>query len=116
MDYFLLKNFLDHGVPDGTDLTGVARRIRPYVEDYIRHKYPGDFEGIATLGKCIEKIKSLPMTTQGAGAFQAKVGELADINSFGSRFMHSDGTPVAPPSDREVRTFATRAIALVQGS
>jgi wobble nucleotide-excising tRNase len=62
-DYFLLKSFLDDGVPTGSDLTGIARRIRPYVEDYVRHKYPGDFRGEVNLGKCIEKIRALPIRT-----------------------------------------------------
>jgi wobble nucleotide-excising tRNase len=114
-DFFLLKTFLDVGLPAGSDLTGIARRIRPYVEDYVRHKYPGDFVGQTTLGKCIEKIKALP-ASEGAGAFKPKVGELENINDFGSRFMHSGGTAVAPPSEQELQAFAKRAIALVQGS
>jgi wobble nucleotide-excising tRNase len=112
-DFFLLKTFLNAGVPQGSDLTGIARRIRPYVEDYVRHKYPGDFDGHATLGKCIEKIKELP-ASQGAGAFKPKVQELEDINAFGSRFMHSSGTAVVPPSETELQAFAKRALALVQ--
>lgn len=116
IDFFLLKGFLDDGVPDGSDLTGIARRIRPYVEDYVRHKYPGDFEGQTTLGKCIEKIKAAPASSSGAGAFRPRVADLEDINDFGSRFMHSDGTTVAPPSEQELQTFAKRAITLVQGT
>lgn len=113
-DYFMLKSFLSAGVPKGTDLASIARRIRPYVEDYVRHKYPGDFSGGAMLGQCIEAIRSAS-STDGAGAFKPKLAELEDINDFGKRFMHSDGQPAGQVSEQELQTFAKRAIALVQG-
>lgn len=112
-DYFMLKSFLDNGVPAGGDLASVARRIRPYVEDYVRHKYPGDFNGAITLGACIAIVKAAPGTT-GPAAFKPKVPDLEDINNFGSRFMHSDGKPAPAPSEQELQAYADRAIRLVQ--
>ena len=114
-DYFLLKSFLAEGVPTKSDLTGVASRVSPYVEDYVRHKYPGDFQGLMTLGDCIRKIKDAP-GSDGPGAFKSRVQDLEDINEFGRRFMHGGGSVPAPPSESELTTYVKRAIDLVQGA
>jgi hypothetical protein len=92
-----------------SNLTNVARRIRPHVEEYVRHKYRRDFRDAATLGECIEIIKLMP-TAYGVGGFKPKISDPEDINSFGSRFMHSDGQPAPPPSEAELQAFAERAI------
>jgi hypothetical protein len=112
-DYFLLKTFLTEGVPQGSDLTGVASRVRPYVEDYVRHKYPGEFRGLMTLGDCIKKIRDAP-GSDGAGAFKPKLHELEDINEFGRRFMHGGSAIPSAPPEAELEAYARRAIALVQ--
>ncbi len=112
-DYFVLNRFLTEGSPTGSDVIAVASRVRPYVEDYVRHKYPGEFRGLMTLGDCIQKIREAP-GSDGVGAFKPKLQELEDINEFGRRFMHGGSTAPAPPSEAELEAYVRRSITLVQ--
>jgi wobble nucleotide-excising tRNase len=113
-DYFMLKSFLLEGVPKGMDLASVARRIRPYVEDYLRHKYPGAFTGNVMLGHCIQTIRAAAASDVLAH-LRPKVSDLEDINDFGKRFMHADESR-AQVTEQELQNYAKRAIAFVQGS
>ena len=112
-DYFLLKRFLEEGGPPGSDLSGVARRVRPYVEDHLRRRYPDQFGGL-TLGKCIEKIDGAQEGTA-IVALKTQLADLRDINEFARASTHADQAP-GPPSETELKAYVRRAITFVQGA
>lgn len=111
-DYFILRKFLDDGLPDGTAAHTVARSIRPYIEGYLRNRFPDKFAGKKMLGNLIEAIRQA-----GAGdelvSLQSRLTDLEDLNSFARRAHHaSEGGP--PVTEAEVAAYATRALEFVR--
>jgi hypothetical protein len=112
-DYFVLRSYLEDGPPDGGDLLGVSRAIRPYLEGALRNMFPGEFPPGEWLGGFIQKIRE----SGGAPPFSGITGKLAEleaVNGYSAPFHHSGGAAPAV-DDTELRTYVERALALVQG-
>lgn len=113
-DYFVLRKFLEDGVGDAGQLITVARAIRPYLEGYLRHRFPARFPRGTNFGGLIAEIQGAQAGDE-LHSLQAKVRELEDLNGFTRRFHHSDvGGPPMPVSEGELRTWVGRAMAFVQ--
>lgn len=115
-DYFILKKFIEEGLPDGGDLRTVVRAIRPYLEGYLRHRYPDRFVGKTMMGEMITAIRDSDSTSELA-TLKPKLNELEDINTFSRKVHHgSGGSSTAIISENEVETYVKRALTFVRGS
>jgi wobble nucleotide-excising tRNase len=113
-DYFVLKRFLDDGLPDGGELVTVARAIRPYVEGYLKNRFPDVISERGMLGEVITAIRAAA-SGDDLASLQNRVEELEDINNFSRRVHHSDeGGPPLTLHDDEVRAYIERALAFVR--
>ena len=106
--YMSLVNYLENG----GDHKAPAACIRPYVEQRLRHLYPGPpFETRDTLGQMIGKIRA---STPGSRIFalKSKLPELEAINDASLPSHHAtDDVPGMPPLTPDgVRLFAHKAI------
>ncbi len=107
-DYLTLAGFLDGNVDHGI----AAGCIRPYVEQRLRHLYPGPpFETRDSLGDMIRKIREAQAGDR-LFELQAKLPELEAIGDAGLPAAHAtDDVPAMPPLSREeVRVFAEKAL------
>jgi len=107
-DYLTLVGFLD----DTVDHRTAAACIRPYVEQRLRHLYPGPpFETRDTLGTMIRRIREAQAGDR-LFELQAKLPELEAIGEAGLPAAHAtDDVPaMAPLSREEVRVFAEKAL------
>ena len=106
--YLSLVNYLENG----GDHRGPAGCIRPYVEQRLRHLYPGPpFETRDTLGQMIAKIRnSVPGSR--VNVLKNKLPELVAINDAALASHHAtDDVPGMPPLTPEgVRLFAQKAL------
>ena len=114
-DYFILREFIEDGVPDGGDLIPIARSIRPYLEGHLRQIYPDAFGPTEWVGDFIRKVRESSPGDQLA-QFKPKLPELEAVNEYSKHFHHTEqGGATATTTDDELRAFAQRAIGLVQG-
>jgi len=113
-DYFVLQRFLHGGSAPGADLVNVARSIRPYVEGYLRFRFPMEFANVRMLGEMMRLIRE--STSGELNALKGSLSTLDDLNTYSRRFHHGDAQPVPAPNETELRTFAGRAINYVRGS
>jgi wobble nucleotide-excising tRNase len=110
-DYFVLCRFMDDGRPDGGDLVTVARSIRPYVEGYLRLKFPDRFASGKMLGAFIKMVREAP-TGDELKMIEPRIAELEDINGFARRFPHDNP---GQTTDAEVETYVRKAFGFVRG-
>lgn len=109
-DYFLLCRFMEDGLSDGTDLVMVARSIRPYVEGYLRIKYPDRFPSGIMLGTFIKAVREADSGNELA-KLRSRLGDLEDLNAFARRFPHDNPGRTTEP---EVRAYVEKAFAFVR--
>lgn len=113
-DYFVLRRFLEEGTADASALVTVARAIRPYLEGYLRNRFPSRFPRGSTFGAFIREIREAPVD-DALRTLQPRADDLDQLNTFTRRFHHSDaGGPPSTTTEAELRTWAQRAIAFVQ--
>jgi wobble nucleotide-excising tRNase len=106
--YLSLVNYLDNG----GDHKAPAGRIRPYVEQRLRHLYPGPpFETRDTLGQMMGKIRTSASDSRIA-PLKIKLPELEAINGAALPSHHAtDDVPGMPPLTPDgVRLFAQKAL------
>ena len=114
-DYFLLRKFVEDGLPDGADLHTVARAIRPYVEGYLRNRFPDRFSGKQMLGTLIDAIRNAPAGDDLA-VLKDRLADLEDLNAFSRQVHHAGaGGPPVALSETEVKGFVDRALTFVRG-
>jgi len=106
--YLTLHDFLEHG----GDHKPAAACIRPYLEQRLRHLFPGPpFQTRDALGPMIAKIRD---SAQGSRlhALRAKVPDLESINdaSLSSHHATDDVPGMTPLTPQEVRLFAQKAL------
>ncbi|MCX5791855.1 MAG: AAA family ATPase, partial [Elusimicrobia bacterium] len=110
-DYLTLIDYLDHG----GDHEKPRVCIRPYLEQRLRHLFPGPpFQTRDTLGQMIGKIRS---STPGSrlSVLLPKLSELESINNAALPSYHAtDDVPGMPPLTPDgVRLFAEKALAVL---
>ena len=107
-DYLALQDYLENG----GEHRNAGRSIRPYVEQRLRHLYPGPpFQTRDTLGEMIAKIRD---SAEGSRlcALKTQLPELVAINDASLPGHHaSDDVPGMPQLTPEaVRIFAQKAL------
>lgn len=108
VDYLTLTNYLDNG----GDHKNPAGCIRPYVEQRLRHLFPGPpFETRDTLGQMIAKIRNSASGTR-LHVLTSKLTELVAINEAALPSHHAtDDVPgMTPLTPDGVRLFARKAL------
>jgi wobble nucleotide-excising tRNase len=106
--YLVLQDFLEHG----GDHTRAAACIRPYLEQRLRHLFPGPpFQTRDTFGQMIAKVRDSASGSR-LSALQAKVQDLEAINDASLPGHHAtDDVPgMAPLTSEGVRLFAQKAL------
>jgi wobble nucleotide-excising tRNase len=106
--YLTLNDFLENG----GDHRPAAACIRPYVEQRLRHLFPGPpFQTRDTLGDMIGKIRKSD-TGSRLDALRKKVQELESINeaSLPSHHATDDVPGMTPLTPEGVRLFAKKAL------
>jgi wobble nucleotide-excising tRNase len=111
-DIEALQKYCDTGEGDPRQ---IVRRIRPVVEGYCRKAHPVDFDGRATLGAIIGKIREV-----GADhPLHVLLDELNELNIYSRRYHHPDGPEpagaVAEPIDNTELTGYTRRTLRIAG-
>jgi wobble nucleotide-excising tRNase len=115
-DYFILRKFIEDGLPDESDLRTIIRAIRPYLEGYLRHRYPDRFTGKIMIGEMLSIIRNSASTDE-ISILLPKLQELEDINTFSRTAHHgSDGSPTQRTTETEVMSFVERTLNFVRGS
>lgn len=109
-DYFVLCRFMDEGLPDDGDLVTVARAIRPYVESYLRLKFPDKFPSGHMLGTFVKAVRDAE-PGDSLHFLQPKVQELEDINAYGRRFPHDNP---GQTTEAEVQAYISKAFNFVR--
>ncbi|MBE0418103.1 MAG: AAA family ATPase [Coriobacteriia bacterium] len=107
-DYLTLNGFLEGSI----DHTEAAPSIRPYVEQRLRHLFPGPpFETRDTLGVMIRKIREASPGER-LHDLQGKLPELDAIADAGLPAGHAtdDVAGMPPLSREELRIFAQKAL------
>jgi wobble nucleotide-excising tRNase len=106
--YLTLYDFLEHG----GDHRPAARCIRPYLEQRLRHLFPGPpFETRDALGEMIAKIRDSAAGTR-LYPLREKVADLVSINdaSLPSHHATDDVPGMVPLTPDGVRLFAQKAL------
>lgn len=107
-NYLVLVDFFENS----GDHKKAAGSIRPYVEQRLRHLYPGPpFLTRDSLGKMIDKIqKSIPGSR--THELQSRLDELDSINaaSLPSHHATDDVPGMSPLSPEEVRLYVQKAL------
>ena len=107
-DYLALQDYLENG----GEHRNAGRSIRPYVEQRLRHLYPGPpFQTRDTLGEMIAKIRDSPEGSR-LCALKTQLPELVAINDASLPGHHaSDDVPGMPQlTQGVVRIFAQKAL------
>ena len=110
-DYLALSDYLEKG----GDHEKAAVSIRPYVEQRLRHVYPGPpFETRDSLGDMIAKIRNSAPGSR-LHPLKEKLPELVAINDAALPSHHAvDDVPgMDPLTPERVRVFATKALAVL---
>jgi wobble nucleotide-excising tRNase len=110
--YLALSDYIDNG----GDHESAAACIRPYVEQRLRHLFPGPpFETRDTLGNMIAKIRDSRAGTR-LYPLQKKLTELESINaaSLPSHHATDDVPGIVPLTPAGVRLFAVKALEVLE--
>jgi wobble nucleotide-excising tRNase len=107
-DYLALQDYLENG----GDHKNAARSIRPYVEQRLRHLYPGPpFQTRHTLGDMIAKIRESPEGSR-LCSLKTQLPGLVAINDASLPGHHASDDVLGMPqlTPEVVRIFAQKAL------
>ena len=110
--YLALSDYVNNG----GDHEKAAGCIRPYVEQRLRHLFPGPpFETRDSLGEMIQKIRESTPGTR-LYSLQSKLTDLVSINdaSLPSHHATDDVPGMAPLTPDAVRLFAQKALDVLE--
>jgi len=112
--YFALVEYRDHG-PKGK-LIDIARLIRPFLEKYLRYRFPGQFTQTEWLGDMISKIRS-PKENQLLSSSKPWLNELSEINEYSMQFHHGVilDADTHLTTDQELKTYVERTLKVIDG-
>ena len=105
-NYFRLLDFAQNKLGD---MEEIIRSTRPFVEDHLRHRFPGLFTHRESLGNMIGKIgeaeESNPLT-----AMKPKLDDLRDLNDSATDRAHGEElTSALPPTVTEAERLTVLA-------
>jgi len=103
----IIREFATHGQPlKGENLNSVKQAIRPFLEDYIRARFPARFEEMDMLYGMIETIEK-------AGSddpLHSSLTDLIALNEYTRPNMHGGG---AMPEETELRANCKKVVRIV---
>jgi len=110
------STLLDFYVERRGDPLSVARTIRPFLEGWLRRRFPGRFQQNEWLGDFINKIRSAD-PNGGLSYAQADLGEIEDINDYSKKYHHdqNQNADSEPINSDELHGFVKRTHRLVGG-
>jgi wobble nucleotide-excising tRNase len=106
-NYRELAGYLAEGRPEG-ELRGIAKRVRPYLETNLHHRFPIEFAAAENLGKMIGAIKNRSATSP-LSCLDGEIGDLEQVNEYSSPCHHDEGPK---PMDRELQEIVELALTL----
>ena len=106
-NYRELAGYLVDGRPEA-ELRGIAKRVRPYLETNLHHRFPIEFASAENLGKMIGAIKNRSASSP-LGCLDGEIGDLEQVNEYSSPYHHDEGQK---PLDRELQKIVELALTL----
>ena len=103
----MIREYATHQkVLKGQTLNSVQQAIRPFIEDYLRLRFPGRFPDHAHIFEMANAIRDAgpgdPLATS--------VDDLFELNEYTRPNMHGGG---APPVQGELRAHCRKIVAIV---
>jgi wobble nucleotide-excising tRNase len=89
-------------------LRDIAKRIRPYLETNLRHRFPVELKQTKNLGEILGAIKNRS-TPSSLDCLAGEITDLVRVNDYASPYHHNEGPR---PVDRELREIVELALAL----
>lgn len=98
------------------DKRHVAQTVRPFMEHWLKNKFPGHVRDGEMLGTFIASVRSADSSSPIAPA-KAILEDLEDINGFSKRYHHADNPRASaePIDDTELSSFVKRTLDLAAG-
>lgn len=93
------------------DLQQVAQSIRPFLEEFYRTHFPGDFSSNEWLGDFIGKVRDAG-DDNGLAHVKADLDKLEAINQYSKKFHHSNMPDI---DNDELHGFVVSTLSLVGG-
>lgn len=106
-----LKSFISNGVGDKKDF---IRTLRPFLEQFLRLRFPGVFPEGHWLGDMIGAIRKSAFGNSLAQA-QSILSELEAINEYSKTHHHGNDTDPEPIDDSELQGYVKRTLKIVEG-
>tara|TARA_R110000803_G_scaffold17030_2_gene46408 strand:- start:195 stop:2444 length:2250 start_codon:yes stop_codon:yes gene_type:complete len=103
----IIREYATHGKPlKGESENSVLQAIRPFLEDYIRARFPGRFGDKAMLAEMIEAI-----TDAGSDdPLYTSVSDLTSLNEYTRPNMHGGGTT---PDEDALRAQCRKVVGII---
>lgn len=98
------------------DKRHVAQTVRPFMEHWLKNKFPGQVRDGEMLGAFISSVRNADSSSPLAPA-RAILEDLEDINGFSKRYHHADNPRASsePIDDTELSSFVKRTLDLAAG-
>jgi hypothetical protein len=95
----------------------VARAIRPFLEGWLRSRFPGQFQQNEWLGDFISKVRAAD-STNGLQHAKADIGALEAINSYSKKYHHQQNANADSETvnSDELHGYVKRTLRLVGGT
>jgi wobble nucleotide-excising tRNase len=90
------------------ELRAVAKRVRPYLETNLRHRFPIELGTAKNLGVMIGDIKNCSADSA-LHCLDGELGEIERVNDYASPYHHNEGPK---PLDRELREIVELTLRL----
>ena len=112
--YFALVEYSDHGTKG--KLIDIARLIRPFLEMYLRYRFPGQFTQTEWLGDMIGRIRDSD-ESQPVWSLKPFLSELSGINEYSKHFSHGENPNADTYSilDPELKAYVERTLKVIGG-
>ncbi|WKT60571.1 AAA family ATPase [Microbulbifer thermotolerans] len=112
-NYHRLRSYSENPANHREHLNEVANTLRIILEEYLRLKFPREWEENDWLGDMIRKIREAQTGTP-LSHCHPLVEELAHINTYSQRFHHGGTGEVADePEARELKTYVDRTLKVI---
>jgi hypothetical protein len=113
-DYFALVDYLNNG---SNDLIGIARKIRPLIEENLRMRFPDIFGSNKWLGEFLDLIRNA-VAGDATHGMKSQLTELESLNDF-SKGYHHGGTPGPAKEvldDISLQSYVKRTLIVLRGT
>jgi len=116
-DYHRMHGLLSLYFSEGRgDKRHVAQTVRPFMEHWLKNKFPGQVKDREMLGTFISSVRNADPSSPLAPA-KVILEDLEDINGFSKRYHHADNPRASaePIDDTELSSFVKRTLEVAAG-